>query len=224
MIEKTRKCGVKMWIDLKDFGKSDPLKRSVEKNEGVKIYSPFDPPEEPLAKESISYENMHPLLQNFMDDHKEIKGHVQKFEQALQGLREEGFTKQTQVEIRIFFECFDQKIIPHVKREEKFLFLKLHERLIEIGERSPGEPIQTGVTILEEEHTNIIQMGAIIFNFFGLFTRLKDHEAKLQVLDLAIEKAQQLIETLRLHFLREDTVLFPLAQKHLKSHELVIFF
>ena len=208
------------WIDLKDFGKTEPLKRSVEKNEGEKIYSPFDPPEEPLAKESISYENMHPLLQAFMDEHQEIRGRVQKFEHALQELRKNGFTKEIQAAIRDFFECFDQKIIPHTKREEKFLFLSLHKRLIEIGEHSPGESLQTGVTVLEEEHTSIIQMGALIFNFFGLSSRLKDQEARLQVLDLAIEKAQQLIEILRFHSLREDTVLFPLAQKHLKSHEL----
>ncbi|MBI2027958.1 MAG: hemerythrin domain-containing protein [Deltaproteobacteria bacterium] len=209
-----------MWIDLNEIDKSEPLNRNVQKNEGSKIYSPFDPPEEPLKKEDVSYESMHTLLTYFIDEHQEIRGHIHKFEQAVQDLRKEGFTKPIQACIRDFFECFDQKLIPHTKREEKFLFLKLHDCLIEIGEHSPGSPIQTGVTLLEEEHIGMIQMGALIFNFFGLSSRLKGQEAQLQVLDLAIEKATQLVESLRLHFLREDTVLFPLAQKHLKSHEM----
>lgn len=208
-----------MGIDLKSLGTDDPIKRVVEKNEGGAVYSPFDPPQEPLKKESVSYENMSPLLRSFMDDHAEIRNHLQKFEQALQDLNKNGFTKQIQIDIRDFFECFDQKIIPHSRREEKLLFLDLHERLIKMGEHSPGgEPIQTGVTVLEEEHVNIIQMGAIVFNFFGLSSRLKDQTSKLQVLNLAIEKSTQLIETLRLHILREDTILFPLAQKHICSH------
>ena len=209
-----------MDLDLKMLSQNDPLNRYVERNEGGEIYSPFDPPAEPLVKESMSYENMHPLLQSFIDEHEEIKKHIQLFDDAIQNVRKIGFTKDIYQAIRNFFESFDQKIIPNMKSEEKFLFLKLHERLIEIGEHSPSEPIQTGVTLLETEHTHVIQMGAVIFNFFALSWRLKDHEAKLQVLDLAIEKALQLIEIIRLHSLREDTVLFPLAQKHLKPHEM----
>ena len=111
-----------MEIDLKSLSTDESSKRFVEKNEGGAVYSPFDPPEEPLKKESVPYESLPPLLRGFMDDHREIETHLQKIEQALHDLNKTGFTKQIKIVIRDFFECFDQKIIPHSRREEKFLF------------------------------------------------------------------------------------------------------
>jgi len=73
---------------------------------------------------------------------------------------------------------------------------------------------------MEDDHLKAIQLTAVIFNFFGLASRLKDDVSRNLVIDAAIEQSNQLIELLRLHIFREDTILFPLAHKHIDSSEL----
>ena len=59
-------------IDLKKLKEEDPLTRMVEKESGSDEYSPMDPPDaySPPTIDAIPYQELHPFLQKFMDEHK----------------------------------------------------------------------------------------------------------------------------------------------------------
>ena len=61
-------------IELKVINKSDPLKRSAEKDSGMDEFSPMDPPDAyaPPNLEEVAYEDLHPILQELIDEHKVV--------------------------------------------------------------------------------------------------------------------------------------------------------
>lgn len=207
--------------NLKNLQKSDPVKRNVEKGLEGQEMSPMDPPEafEPPKVEEVPYEDMHPVLQGLMDEHKEIKKELDTFEEALHQIQKEGVTKEADKKLRNFFHFFDEVIVKHSQKEEKTFFELLHKRLIEKGEHSHGPTPTTSIDILEEDHTKILQLGAVIFNFLGLASRLPDQKSCVIVLDIALEQGKSLVELLRLHSFREDTIIFPLAHKYISKAE-----
>src|SRR3989338_4064947 len=140
-------------LDIKELKAGDPLKRTVEKKTGIHEWSPMDPPSayEPLAKEAMTYENLHPYLQALIDEHHEFTQKLKIFEDVLIHIHKEGLTSQHPSQLRDFFEFFDQKIHPHGKKEEKELFPLLRQKLIETGEHGPDQ--KTGVEFLEDDHT-----------------------------------------------------------------------
>ena len=73
---------------------------------------------------------------------------------------------------------------------------------------------------MEDDHLKFIQLGALAFNLLGLAARLRDPGSKSFTYDTAFSNAKELIETLRLHIFREDTVLFPLAHKLITAEEM----
>ncbi len=207
-------------LDLKELHAGDPLKRTVEKESGVQEWSPMEPPEayEPLAKESIPYEKLDPYLQALMDEHHHFIAKLKTFEEALLLIRKEGLTVQHRSQLSNFFKFFDHTIHSHGKKEEKELFPLLRQKLIESGEHSPDK--KTGVDLLEDDHTQALQLAAVSFNLLGLCHRLSDPKSQFEVLDLALTQAHALVELMRLHIFRENEVIFPLAQKYLKNlHE-----
>jgi len=75
----------------------------------------------------------------------------------------------------------------------------------------------TPVETMEEDHLKIIQLVSVVFNFFGLASRIPDPQSRVLVLDAAIEQGKSFVELLRLHIFREDNVLFVLAHKHIEK-------
>ena len=184
--------------------------------------SPMDPPDAyapPGNVEQVSYEQLHPILQEFYDEHDEIIDALKGFEETLISIQKNGISKKASDQLRIFFHFFDHKFIPHDQREENILFPLLSERLIEKGEHSQGSDPTTAIDMMEDDHLKAVQLAAIIFNFFGLCVRLPDERSRLMVLDAAIEQGKSLVELLQLHIFRENTIIFPLAQKYIDKAE-----
>ena len=202
----------------------DPIQRNALKGEEQEEHSPMDPPEayDPtLAVEGVEYEDMHSLLQGYMDDHKLGVQKLEEFEKTLIEFKNSNFsiTREANEVFSTFFQFFDDKILDHNQREEKDLFPLLHQKLIESGEKGQGENPQTAIDMMEDDHIKFIQLGALTFNILGLATRLPDNHSRALAFDVAYNNGMELIELLRLHIYREDNILFPLAHQLISSKE-----
>lgn len=205
-----------MSIDLKELNKQDPIKRMVERQNETEEFSPMDPPDafKPPALEEVKYEDMHPLIQSLIDDHKDCNKAINTFENTLNLLNTSGFSKNTLEEINDFFSFFDDFIIEHNRKEDNTIFAGLNTILYKKEEFSTGTR-KTVVDLMEDDHIKMLQLAAISFNLFGLVTRIPDQNSGMVILDLAIEQSKALIEMLKLHIFREDNVVFPIANNYL---------
>jgi len=205
-----------MELDLKNLNKLDPIKRMVERQEETEEFSPMDPPDafQPPALDEVKYEDMHPLIQSLMDEHKACHKAISDFENTLNSLHTDGFTKNILEGINDFFSFFDESIIEHNRKEDNTIFADLNKILHEKEEFSTGTE-KTVVDLMEDDHTKMLQLAAISFNLFGLVTRIPDEGSRMVILDLAVEQTKALIEMLKLHIFREDNVVFPIANNYL---------
>lgn len=207
--------------DLKTTNEVDPLRRMVEWQSEQAELSPMDPPDaySPPSMDAVAYEDMHPFLQQLVDEHKAAIKELDAFEQALLRIQNTGLDRAADGQLRDFFHFFDNNIVKHNQREEATLFPLLHQRLIENGEHGKGPDALTAVNILEDDHTKALQLAAVVFNFFGLAMRLPDANSRLVVLDAAIEQGKTLVELLKLHIFREDHIAFAQAHRLLTRAE-----
>ncbi len=210
-----------MSLDLKNLNKQDPLKRMVERQEETEEFSPMDPPDafQPPVLDDVKYEDMHPLIQTFMDEHKTCHEVIEAFENTLNELHSNGFSKNILEGINDFFSFFDDSIIEHNRKEDTTIFAELNSILHEKEEFSTGTE-KTVVDLMEDDHTKMLQLAAISFNLFGLITRIPDPGSAMVILDLAVEQTKALIEMLKLHIFREDNVVFPIANNYLAAEEM----
>jgi len=200
--------------------KFDKVTKQPEKDVHDEL-SPMDPPDGymPPSVEDVPYEEMHVFLQKLIDEHKDISKELNNFEETLLSIQENGIEKETNSKLSDFFQYIDNHSLPHHQREEKVLFPLLAERLIEKGEHSQGPTPTTAVDMLEDDHIKSMQLAATVFNLFALSGRLPDHDSRLVVLDIALEQSKALVELLRLHIFREDSIVFPIAHKHISKEE-----
>jgi len=202
----------------------DPLKRLVEKESGGPEFSPMDPPDtfQAPGKESANIDAYHRCIKDLMKEHREFITHISEFEESVLHLKEHGmpWSKGVQRKISDFFSFFDQSVLPHNHREEKFLFTILKKKLKEEGIQSSDDRKNTAIDLMEDDHLRFVQISSLIINLLELCVRLPDPPSRLMVLDIVIEQSTYLIELMRLHQFREDNIVFPLAQKHLKTNEL----
>jgi len=200
----------------------DPIKRFVEKDSNSEEMSPMEPPEEfaPSTVEPVAYEDMHPLLQKLMDEHKVFIKVLNNFEFALIEWKQNNwiFDDSINESFKELFSFLDNNTPEHNKKEEKILFPLLHKKLLQSGEHSTGENPKTGVDIMEEEHIQVAQLGSLCLNFLGLGSRLNDRASREITFEHAYNQGKEIVETMRLHIYREDETLFPLAM-HLISKE-----
>lgn len=210
-----------MNLDLKNLNKQDPLKRMVERQNETEEFSPMDPPDafQPPALDEVKYEDMHPLIQSLMDEHKACNKVISAFENTLNALHTDGFSKNTLEGINDFFSFFDESIIEHNRKEDDTVFADLNTILHEKEEFSTGTE-KTVVDLMEDDHIKMLQLAAISFNLFGLITRIPDEGSGMVILDLAVEQSKALIEMLKLHIFREDNVVFPIANNYLSTEVL----
>jgi hemerythrin-like domain-containing protein len=210
-----------MELDLKNLNKLDPLKRMVERQEETEEFSPMDPPDafQPPELDEVKYEDMHPLIQSLMDEHRACNEVISTFEATLNSLHTDGFSKNTLEGINDFFSFFDDSIIEHNRKEDDTVFAELNTILNEKKEFSIGTE-KTVVDLMEDDHIKMLQLAAISFNLFGLITRIPDESSGMVILDLAVEQSKALIEMLKLHIFREDNVVFPIANKYLSTEVL----
>ena len=211
----------------KKLKEEDPIIRNVEKGDFEEL-SPMDPPDG-YDKERVvdlDHANMHANLKDLAHEHEEVIVQCDLFDKILLEFKEGGFriTPEINEGFNKFFIYFDEHILPHNRKEERGLFPILHKRMLETGEHSDGENPHTPIDLMEDEHVQFIQFATLSFNFLGLAMRLKDHEAKAVVYDIAYNNGKDLVESIRLHTFREDNTIFPLAQKLLTKEELNEFY
>ena len=118
-----------------------------------------------------------------------------------------------------FFSYLDEHIFPHGDKEDKLLFPPLQKQLLKSGEHSNGPEPTTAVDMLEDDHKSTAQLAAVSFNFFGLLSRLTETKSQAEVLDTVLELSVTLVEMYRLHFFREEKILFPLAEKYMLEED-----
>lgn len=201
----------------------DPIKRFVEKNTNIEEMSPMEPPEEfaPSTVEPVAYEDMHPLFQKLMDEHKVFIKVLNNFELALIEWKQNNwiFDNDINESFKELFSFLDNNTPEHNKKEEKILFPLLHKKLLETGEHSTGENPKTGVDIMEEEHIQVAQLGSLCLNFLGLGSRINDKSAREMTFEYAYNQGKDIVEIMRLHIYREDETLFPLAMQLISKEE-----
>ncbi len=208
----------------KKLKEEDPILRNAVKDENLEEYSPMDPPEaydiERARIKGVDMDNLNPALNDLINEHKELLEIVAKFDTALTDFKTAKYilNDDTNQVFNKFFNYFDSEILPHNKKEERFLFPLLNERMLETGEH--GLDNITAVDLMEDDHVKFIQLGSLVFNFLGLAARLPDGHSRYLVLDIAYHNGKELAELLRLHVFREDNTIFPLAQKLLTKEEL----
>lgn len=204
------------------FSEQDYIKRFVEKDtDEDPVYSPMDPPDayKPPGISPVPYEELHPVLQLFTDEHKNTLEQLKVFENTLQEIRKEGITKERNTKLGEFFQFLDDRIVLHNLKEERILFPLLHDCLLENGEHSTGKIPETAVDMLENDHIKMMQLVTLTFSLMGVSSRLTDSISRAVLVDMAVEQGNSLVELLRLHIFREENVAFPLAQKYLSADD-----
>jgi len=197
-------------------------------NEDIKIgngdeASPFSPPEAyspPKVDEEIPYEDMHPLIQSLMSEHKAYSIKITEFEETLSMIEGGKVDKEVDERLRDFFSYFDDEIRTHHLNEEKTLFPIISQKMFEEGSHSKGDDNFNVIDVLEDEHIKSIQLAAVTFNLFALFSRIPDERSRIMILDVALTQAKDLVELLKVHIFREDTIIFTYAHKNLTNDEL----
>ena len=190
---------------------------------GENSASPFSPPDAYSAsekEEEIPFEDMHPLLQKLITEHKAYSEKLAEFEETIQLIEGGKIDREIDQRLRDFFAYLDEEIIPHNQDEEKALFPKISKKMNQQGKHSKGDENFNVIDVLEDEHIKAIQLSAVTFNMFALFARIPDERSRLMILDVAINQARELIELLKLHIYREDTIIFSYAHRNFSFEEL----
>lgn len=201
----------------------DPIVKNAEKDEDEEL-SPMDPPDaydEARNVDDIDATEKSSYVLELEKEHEELVGEIESFEKALLAFEKGQFyiTKEINDQFNNFFVYFDEHIIPHNRKEERYLFPLLHKRLLESGEHGTGpEPI-TAVDVMEGDHVQFIQLATLTFNLLGLALQFNDKQSMAMTFDLAYHKGIELVEGLRLHIFKEDNTLLPLANKLLTKEE-----
>lgn len=194
----------------------------VEINDGGGA-SPYSPPEAynpPKIDEQIPYEDMHPLLQMFMDEHKDYEQILTNFEETLSMIENGKVDKEVNKRLLEFYTYFDEKVREHNIAEEKTIFPAISKIMNETGDHSKSGDFFNAIDVLEDEHTRTLQLSAVTFNLFALFSRIPDERSRIIILDAAVVQAKELVEILKVHIYREDTIIFNYAQTKLSTERL----
>ncbi len=222
-----KRIGQKMTPDLKEYNKKmkddDPIMRNVEKSENTSELSAMDPPSAYDKERAIGGDasELDVFLQELIEDHKEVIKQTQSFDEALISFKESGFVFDYNINkvFNAFFVFFDENILPHNQKEEKYYFRILEQRLREDGEHGSNDETYTAIELMEDDHVKFIQLATLTFNLLGLGNRLQDPQSRALTMDLAFNSGRELVELLRLHIFREDETLFPLSQKLLTEDD-----
>ncbi|GAB1430285.1 hypothetical protein MASR2M18_11180 [Ignavibacteria bacterium] len=204
------------------FSNNDHIKRFVEKDEGSDpVYSPMSPPDayKPPTMNAVPYDELHPTLRHFVDEHKIIMERTEEFETALIKMKREGISREDNKILGEFFAFLDDTIVTHNLKEERVLFPFVHDRMIDNGEHGSGPIPDTAVDMLENDHIKIMELATLTFSLMGVASRITDKTSHILLLDTALEQGLSLVELMRLHIFREDNVVFPLAHKYLTADD-----
>jgi len=192
----------------------------IDMEGGVSPYAPPEAYDPPSKDEEIPYEDMHPFLQEFIDEHNAYSKELNAFEATVAMIEGGKVDKEIDERLRQFFFFFDNKVVSHNQEEEKYLFPKISKKMKADGEHSKADDNYTVIDVLEDDHIKSIQLAGVAFNMFALFSRIPDERSRFIILDIALNQAKELLELLRVHIYREDTIIFTYAQRNFTNEEL----
>ncbi len=166
-----------------------------------------------IDMDEIPYEDMHPFLQELIDEHHVYTKELNAFEEAVAMIESGKVDKEVDDILRQFFTYFDEQIVSYDQEGEKYLFARISKKMTE-------DENSNIIGSLETDHMKSIQMAAVAFNMLALFSRIPDEQSRFIILDVALKQAKELLELLRVHIYREDTMIFPYAQRNFTNEEL----
>ncbi|MBT3984095.1 MAG: hypothetical protein HOE90_22255 [Bacteriovoracaceae bacterium] len=211
-------------LDYKTLAKTDPMGPQPQcGTQADEDLSPMDPPEsyDAALPVQVDMEMMHPFIKEMMEEHIELTSFVKTFEESIDVLQKKKVVDPEAIEgVESFFNFFESEFTPHNRKEEREFFPLLKVKLVELGEHGSGDDPVTGVDVLESEHVQAIQLAAITYHCFVLYSQIDDVNSKLTILASAIKNAKELIELLKLHIYREDKILFCQAQQLMTTEEM----
>jgi len=189
-------------------------------NNGISPYAPPEAYAPPKVDEEVPYEDMHPFLQELRDEHDAFTKKLSEFEETLNMMQNGKVDREIDKRLQDFFEYFDEEIREHNLKEEKDFFPLISNMMDKDGNHSKGKDDFNAIDILEDEHIKFIQMTAIVFNFFALFSRIPDEKSRIIILDAAIAESKALVELLKVHIYREENIVFIYAHNNLIKRKL----
>ena len=192
----------------------------IDMEGGVSPYAPPEAYDPPSKDEEIPYEDMHPFLQEFIDEHNAYTKELNAFEATIALIEGGRVDKEIDERLRQFFTFFDEEVVTHNQEEEKYLFPRISKKMTETGEHSKSDENFNVIDVLEDDHVKSIQLAAVASNMFVLFSRIPDERSRYMILDIALNQAKELLELLKVHIYREDNIIFTYAQKHFSDEEL----
>ncbi len=206
---------------------SDKIKRIMEKSVEDDGISPMSPPDyfQPPSKiEEVPYDKLPSPIRKLVEEHKQAIQHLEKFQNALVQFKESGFkyTPELSATFKEFFNFFDNQLIPHHQKEDKFLFPLLEKYLLKSGEHSKymnNHQYETSIDVMEDDHLKMLQVGSLIFNLLGIYVRIPDNVSRNLIADIVFNKGMEFIDLLRVHIYQEENILFPQSVKFLTKEE-----
>ncbi|MBI4509915.1 MAG: hemerythrin domain-containing protein [Deltaproteobacteria bacterium] len=213
----------------------DPLTRQPEAGVSAAGLSPMDPPEAyaPPALDRVPLEELHPFLRHLSEDHSRLAEELARIDEVILACGRAGFTpgvaggvaayevaNEVDRELARFIGFVEHEFIPHSRHEEQALFPLLRKRLIAAGEHGKGREPKTSVDVMQDDHVKAIQLAAVVLNFLRLAPHLPDDRSRLILRDAALRHAKSLVEHLRLHMFREDSIVFVSAHRLISGVEL----
>ncbi len=198
---------------------NEPINENMNLDDGASPYSPPDAYKPPKVDDDVPYEEHHPFIQNLMDEHKVVSDKLTEFEETLVMMENGKVDREVDKRLQAFFEYFDGELRTHNLDEEKVFFPMVSKMMNEEGTRSSGQDEFNSIDVLEDEHSKFLQMAAVTFNFFALFSRIPDERSRIIVLDAAIEESRAFVELLRVHIFREETIIFSYAHRNFSDED-----
>ncbi len=198
---------------------NEPIDENMNLDNGVSPYSPPDTYNPPKADDDVPYEKHHPFIQNLIDEHKVVSDKLTEFEETLAMMKDGKVDRKIDKRLQAFFEYFDDELRTHNLNEEKVFFPILSKMMDKDGNHSNGLDKFNSIDILEDEHSKFLQMAAVTFNLFALFSRIPDVKSRIIVLDAAIEESRAFVELVRAHIFREETIVFSYAYRNFSDED-----
>lgn len=195
------------------------MNENIGMENGASPYSPPDAYNPPKIDDEVPYEDLHPFLQKLTDEHKEVSDKLTEFEETLMMMEQGKVDREIDKRLQSFFEYFDDELRVHNLKEEKVFFGIVSEKMNNDGDHSKGIDEFNSIDILEDEHDKFLQMAAVTFNLFALFSRIPDEKSRIIILDAAIAESRAFVELLRVHIFREETIIFTYAHRNFSDEE-----
>lgn len=196
----------------------------LSQEEKLNQLSPMSPPnlDEIIIPKSLKKTEQCHLISKLKSEHIELISLIKKLQTSLTEIEQSKEIGREQAKvIASFLDYMSDDFIEHNEEEEKILFPILREVFIRIGETNNNfGAAYNPIDILESEHTQVMQLIAVINNNATLMRKMVEKTDRATVLDSFIQHSKMALNILESHIVREDQIVFTLALNHLTQEEI----